>query len=70
MVVPCPLYGYEGCGFNFFMQTFIYKLLPKKRRGVEVDFDMIWSTIQVGKEKLDLIQKPKEESRNKALSGF
>ena len=52
------------------MQTFIYKLLPKIRRGVEVDLYVILSTIQVGKEKLNLIQNPKEESGNKSLFGF
>ena len=51
LTMPCPLYGYEGCGFKLVMQNFICKLLPKKkRRRVEVDFDVIWSTIQVGKD--------------------
>ena len=36
--VPCPWYGHEGCGFKLFTQTFIYKLVPKKRRVV------LWST--------------------------
>ena len=68
--MPFPRYGFEGCGFKLFMQTFISKFLPKKRRSVEVNFDVIRSTIQVGKEKLNLIQNPKEESRKKALSVF
>ena len=71
VAVILPPYGHEGCGLKLVMQTFIYKLLSrKKRRGVEVEFYVIWSTIQVGKEKLNLIQNPKEESRNKVLSGF
>ena len=70
VVVPCPWYGHEECGFKLFMQNFIYKILPEKKRGVEVDFGVIWLTIQVGKEKLNLVQNPKEESRKKALSGF
>ena len=36
----------------------------------EFDSNVIWLTIQVGKEKLDIIKNPKEESRNKALAGF
>ena len=52
-------YVHEGCGFNLGMQTFMYKIIPgKKRRVVEVDFNVIWSTIQVGKEKLYIIQNP------------
>ena len=71
VALPCPRYGHDGCGLKLVVQTFIYKiLLKRKRRGVEVDLDVIWLTIQVGKEKLNLIQKLKEESRNKALSGF
>ena len=66
MVVPCPRYGHEVCGFKLFMQTFIYKLIPKKkRRGVEVEFYVIWSTIKVGKEKLDLIKKTKTKTKDK-----
>ena len=50
------------------MQTFIYKIIPKKRRIVsEVEFDVVWHTIQVGKEKLNLIEIPKYEPTNKAL---
>ena len=49
----------------------IYKILLKeKRRGFEVDFDVVWSTIQVGKEKLNMIENPKYDSRNKVLSVF
>ena len=33
LAVPCPWYGYEGCGFKLVMQNFIYKLLPKKEEG-------------------------------------
>ena len=49
VVVPFPRYGFEGCGFKLFMQTFISKFPPKQRRSVEVNFDVIWSTIKVGK---------------------
>ena len=60
--MPCPWYGYEGCGFNLIMQAFIYKTPPKKnRRGFEVYVGVIWSTIQVGKEKINLIENPKYE---------
>ena len=53
------------------MQTFIYKIIPdKERRGFEANFDLIWSTIQMGKDKLNLIKKPKDETRKKVLSGF
>ena len=52
------------------MQVFIYKILPKKGRSLIVDFDVIWFTIQVGKKKMNLVENPKDESRNKALYGF
>ena len=34
--------------------------IKKKRRGVEVNFDVILLNIQAGKKKLNLIQNPKE----------
>ena len=52
------------------MQISIYKITPRKnRRGFEVDFDVVWSKNSGGKEKLNQIENPKDESMNKALSG-
>ena len=57
------MYVHDGCGFKLIMQTFIYKIIPnKERRGFEANFDLIWSTIQMGKDKLNLIKKPKDET--------
>ena len=43
VVVPCPRHRHEECGFKLFIQTFIYKLLPKRGGvSIEVDFDVIW----------------------------
>ena len=54
------------------MQKFIYKtpLPPKKKRIFEVEFNVIWSIIHVGNEKLNLTENPKDKSRKKALYGF
>ena len=41
-----------------------------KGGGVETDLNVIYTTIQVDNDKLNLIQKPRGESRNKALSSF
>ena len=66
-----PWYGHDGCGFKLIMQAFIYKITPKnKRRDFEVNFHVIWSTIHMGKHKLNLIKKPKDETRKKVLSAF
>ena len=49
-------YGHEGYGFKLVMQTFIYKIIAEKNyRGFEFKFNVIRSTIQVEKEKLNLI---------------
>ena len=63
VAAPCLWCGHYGHGFKLIMQKFIYMITPKKnRRGFEVEFDAIWYTIQVGKEKLNLIVNPKYES--------
>ena len=50
------------------MWIFIYKNLPKnKSRGFNFGFDVVWSKIQVGKERHHLVDNPKDD---KALSGF
>ena len=49
LTVPCHWYFYNRYGLKLFIQTFIYNIIPKKRSGVEVNFDVIWSTIQMGK---------------------
>ena len=44
------------------MQTFIYKILPKKkRRYFEVNFNVLWYNFKVGKENLNIIENPKDE---------
>ena len=56
MGVTYPRYGHDGCSFKLIMQKFIYNIHPNiNSSGFEVDFDVIRSTIQVVKEKLDLI---------------
>ena len=55
---------------NYSCKPLYISLSPEKRRGVDFDFDVIWLASQVGKDKLDIIQDPKEDSSNKALSGF
>ena len=53
VVVPFPWYYHDGSGFRLNMKTFIYKIIPKEKRiFFEVDFGVIWSNIQVGKENL------------------
>ena len=71
VAVPFPCYVHDGCNFKLIMQTFIYKIIPdKERRGFEANFYVIWSTIQVDKNKLNLIKRPKDETRKKVLSAF
>ena len=70
VVLPCLWYGHEGFGLKLFMQTLLHKIKLDNRGGLEVQFDVIWSTIHEDKEKLDTIQNKKEESRNNSLSGF
>ena len=44
------------------MHMFIYNILPnKKERGFEVNFDVVWSMIQVGKDRHHITDKPKDE---------
>ena len=63
MEVTCPWYGHGECSFKLTMQMFIYNILTNKnRRGFGVNFDVVRSTIQVGK-KINLIENPKYESR-------
>ena len=71
VAVTWPWYGHDGCSFKSIIQIFIYRVVPKKnRKDFEVNFDMVWYTIQAGKEKLNLIENTKNESRNKILSVF
>ena len=49
VAVTCPTYFHEGCGLKLVLHTYIYKIIPKNRSGVEVNFDVIWSNIQVDK---------------------
>ena len=68
VTVTLPRYGHDGCSFKLIMQKFIYKTLPKKkRRDFEVDFDVVWSNIQMGKEKLNPTKNPKYDTINKTL---
>ena len=51
------------------MQMLIYNILPKKKRkGSEVDFDVVRPKVWAGKEILHIMDKPKDETMNKALS--
>ena len=69
--VPCPLYGRYVCNFKLIMQIFFHKfLLETKRRSFEVDFDVVWSTVQLGKGTHYFMDKPKDEKSNKTLSFF
>ena len=51
-------------------EEYIQDYPGENSRGFEVDSGVIWLTIHVGKEKLDLVENPKDDSRNKALSRF
>ena len=65
------MYGHYGCSFKLIIQTFICKILPRKNRRVfKVDFDLFFPNNQVSKEKLIIIEKTKDASKNKFLSGF
>ena len=68
VAVPFPRYGHDVCGLKLFMYMFIYKILPKNRRGFEVNLDLIWLTIQVGKEKVNFNENLRGESMDKASS--
>ena len=71
MVVPCPIYGWDGCNFKLILQIFFYNILANNNsRGFAVDFDMVLSEIQVDKERHNLADKPKYESTNKSISGL
>ena len=50
MAVNFNWYGNDGCSFKLIIQKCIYEIIPKKkRRSFEVNFDVIWSKIQVRK---------------------
>ena len=51
------------------MQTSFYKNPPRKnRKGFEVNFGVVWYTIKVGTEKLNMMENPKYKSRNKCTT--
>ena len=56
MVVNLSLYGKYLCNFKLIIQIFIYKILiKKKKKCFELNFDMVWSMIRVGKERYPLM---------------
>ena len=49
----------------------IYRILTKnKKRRFEVYFDVVWSTIKLGKDKHVLVDNPAYNKPNDPLSGF